>query len=107
MQWCSHTRENRTACCFGLTAHRDHIGEYVLRGLPNTEDGLRLVARNVDSSLLQRFYRQRIENARFQPSALCVEEITAHLVKQCRSDLAARTVLHANKKNVLFQRPEC
>src|SRR6188472_4150359 len=49
MQWCSHTRENRTASCFGLAAHGDHVGEYVLRGLPNIEDGLRLVARDVDS----------------------------------------------------------
>src|SRR4029079_379361 len=101
MQSCSHTRENRAACCFRLTAHGNHIGEHVLCRLPNIEDGLRLITRNVYSSLLQCFYRQRTENARFQPSALGFEVVTAHLVKQCRSDLAARTVLHANKKNVL------
>ena len=105
MQSCSHTRENRAPCRFGLATHRNRVGEYVLRGLPNIEDGLCLVARNVDSSLLQCFYRQRIENARFQPSALGFEVITAHLVKQCRRDLAARTVLHTNKKNLFLHRP--
>src|SRR6476646_5995984 len=106
VQSCSHARENRAPCCFGLAAHCNHVGEYVTRRLPNLEDRLCLVARNVDSSLLQRFYRQRIENARFQPSALSFEIITAHLVKQCRSDLAARTVLHANEKNVFLHRPD-
>jgi hypothetical protein len=69
VQSCSHTRKNRAAFCFGLTAHRNHIGEYVTRGLPNFENGLRFIARNVDSSFLQCFYRQGIEHAGFQPAS--------------------------------------
>ena len=77
VQSCSHTWKNRAPFCFGLTAHGNRIGKYVMRGLPNIEDGLRLIARNVDSSLLQCFYRQGIEDARFQPSALGFEVIAA------------------------------
>jgi hypothetical protein len=106
MQSSSHTRENRAAFCFGLTAHCNHIGEYVTRGLPDIEDGLCLTARNVDSSLLQCFYSQGIEYAGFQPSALGAEVITAQLVEQRRSDLAACTVLHTNEKDFLFHRPD-
>ena len=106
MQSCSHTRENRAAFCFGLTAHCNRIGEYVLRGLPNIEDGLRLIARNVDSTLLQCFYRQGIQDARFQPGAVGFEVITAQFVEQRRSNLAACTVLHTNEKDFLFHRPD-
>src|SRR4030095_4310133 len=47
VQSCSHARENRAPCCFGLATHCNHVGEYVTRGLPNLEHGLRRVARNV------------------------------------------------------------
>jgi len=62
---------------------------------------------NVDSSLLQCFYQtsdlpQRIETPGFQPSALCFEVITAQFVEQCRSDLAACTVLNTKEKTVFF-----
>jgi len=91
-------RENRATLRAGLVANGDGVVNEQA-GLEDVEDGLRLVARNVDANFPHGFDDDWVQFARLKSCAHCFEITQADVIQERLSHLAARAVVDADEKD--------
>ena len=94
-------RENRTFLRAGFVADGNDVGEE-LAGFEDIEDSLSFLARNIDPGFRHHLHRERVQRARFEAGALCLEIFAAGVIQPGRSHLAAGAVVNAYEEDALF-----
>jgi len=98
MQSSGYAWEYRTTLCFGLTTNRDDILKRPA-GLPDIENLLRFVLRNIDAYFQEHFHNLRVQLTRLKAGAFSLEEFSAHLVHERRRHLATGAVMSTDKQD--------
>ena len=101
MQPRGYAGKNRAAFRARFVADGDHVGEH-FAGLDVIEDGLGLVAGNINADFLHRFNDDGIEFAGFESGAVRFKLIAAHLSQERLGHLAAGAVVDADEQYSFF-----